>query len=347
MFTKIYVKQKENMYAIKSTTDMLKRQGNLMSNMIEQLMVEDNNPLLKFKILKEKVKKKDKKKKKKKKTKKNTNDGIESNHEMKDSKTSVGKKIEIPKEEITAQMNGFLKTKLNQKVNDSLIDPRFYKKFDKDQGFYLSIDNVINPYATGPYCIICNILPPGGLFGDTNIDGSHFISCIADFSSPLYNQRFIHEPVILNPKFYGLNSVLIMEVKRIEFSNDTDDFEITSESFTFIPLMVNKDYLNCGVFQLPLISGNLEQGILQKIISLQSWDAFNSFYTDLDKPFVKNSGLEGEKTEFQEKFLPNASVLIRIKPELFSVNILQFILSRVFIQKQAILIESITVYLMG
>lgn len=144
--------------------------------------------------------------------------------------------------------------KVSQKM---IFDFTYFAKYQSKAGFSIKLDYFYLSRETGIPVVIMCINPPGAFFKENINPNGCYVFCQPDWNSPFDCVKFADDPVCVTHQGYEKNSHAIFSLFFVEFDRRNRP-TIKNIGFSFLPLFAAEDYLNSGVYQLPVFKGNLD-----------------------------------------------------------------------------------------
>jgi hypothetical protein len=190
---------------------------------------------------------------------------------------------------------------LNEKIqfNPSLgfINMMYFAEYRSDLGFKFSLDGIHNAPTAQPYIGLTMLNPPGGLYANPPDRGQVQIFNKLDWEGPLNSPRFANGFQYFRGIQPSKNLHMIIDIKAINLSKKAP--QTSTIGWTVLPLFTPDGYFMSGVYQVPLITGEVNQTIVSGLAASNSdpWEYILQQITQ-KKPLIK--------------WLPNASVMVRL-----------------------------------
>jgi len=195
--------------------------------------------------------------------------------------------------EITAWLNEKIQ------VNPSLgfINMMYFAEYRSDLGFKFSLDGLHNVPTAQPYVGLTMLNPPGGLYSNPPDKSQVQMFNKIDWEGPLNSPRFVNGFQLFRGIHPSKNQHIIIDIKAINLSKKVP--QITTLGWTILPLFTPDGYLMSGMYQIPLITGDVNQTIVSGLASsdVDPWEYILQQISQ-KKPLIK--------------WLPNASVMVRL-----------------------------------
>ncbi len=130
-------------------------------------------------------------------------------------------------------------------------------------GFKFAFDGIHNPPSSQLYAALIMLNPPGGIYGNPPDPKQVSLRSQADWEGPLTSPRFIDGYEQFTGIDLQINSHIIVDIKSINLSKKTP--QVTTVGWTIVPLLNKSHYLLSGLYQIPVIAGQVNQQILESI----------------------------------------------------------------------------------
>lgn len=183
------------------------------------------------------------------------------------------------------------------------MDMRMTSVFDKKQGFYFGVDQIIAPEAKNPFVCIIHIFPPGGLYVPDDKVIAFGVQSDIDMNSKLGNQKIlsVHEHFMIPS--VKKSALIVIEVLQIKFEKKGLLLKLENFGSAFLPLFSNSESLNNGIFQLPLLKCDIQESVDKFMESEDPWSLFNKIY---NIPSPKLSGF---------KYIRSSSIMVTLSDQ--------------------------------
>ncbi|KAL4430115.1 hypothetical protein ABPG74_013562 [Tetrahymena malaccensis] len=181
----------------------------------------------------------------------------------------------------------FLDEKLIYTRDVKVIDMMNFAKYDQRVGIKFALDGIHKvPNSKWVYGALVSLNPPGEFYQEgQDIGDSKNVNLVSDVNllsyaeSPQFNSEFMY---FRNQPFNRYLSVIV-DVKAVQLSKDKQTNTI---GWTMVPLFSPDGYVLSGVFQLPLIKGEVNPQLLQQMVKRDPWEIIKEL-TDNNKSQTK------------------------------------------------------------
>jgi hypothetical protein len=199
-------------------------------------------------------------------------------------------------------MYKWLDQRINRDSNTGLIDLLYFARYRKEAGFKFSLDGLHNCSKAQPYIGIFMLNPPGGLYADPPDTSKVQLNALMDWNGPLLSPRFTEGYMTFKDINFDKNVHILIEIRTVNLNKYPPQF--SSVGWTIFPIFTADGYVKSGIFQIPLISGKVDEAFIKEARENDPW----TFLLDEMK---KKKGL---------KFLDTTSVMVRLVDSQREVN---------------------------
>ena len=137
--------------------------------------------------------------------------------------------------------------------------------FEPSEGFFLSVDRVHKPKALdGVLTVITSIAPPAGLYIGPKSVRDAFASVEWDLEQPMKSQGFKESWLPIREVTYSKSVCAIFEIKIVDVTNKKTPVQTVGWTMfpVFDPLF---NGVKCGVYQLPIVLGEVNADIVAQV----------------------------------------------------------------------------------
>lgn len=187
--------------------------------------------------------------------------------------------------------------KIQENAHLGLIDMIYFSRYYQDIGLKFSLDGIHNVPTAQPYVGIYAPNPPGAPFTDNQDVSKTQFNAVLDWEGPLMTPKFLNGFTTWLGIPFHKNAHVIVDIQTINFSKKPP--QITSVGWTIVPLFTPYGHVMSGMYQVPLITGEVNKAVLEGLMNAQEdpWSYIIQQITQ-KKPVIK--------------WLPNASVMVRL-----------------------------------
>jgi hypothetical protein len=186
-------------------------------------------------------------------------------------------------------------------VNTPMIDLKFYAHYNPRAGFKFAVDGFHNLPKDGVFVTLFSLYPAENFYSDSpdNLD-LHFNS-VFDWDSPLRSPAYTERFVLFKDKTFQPNLIFVVDVREVKFIEGKITF--TDYAWTIVPVFNGDNYVNSGIYQMPLFTGSVKRSVLKELENAENlWEKMVSMLTTKEQ-FSKKKIL---------KSLGTASVIVRL-----------------------------------
>lgn len=178
-----------------------------------------------------------------------------------------------------------------------LLNMAYFARYRPELGFKFALDGLHNVPSAQPYIGMFMMNPPGGLYSDPPDPSQVQLVSEMDWEGPLLSPRFNQGFSTYQQVPFDKNSHIIVDLRTINMSKKVP--QVTSIGWTIVPLFTPDGYLLSGIYQIPLIAGEVNRIVLGNMLSseVDPW-TFILQQINQKKPIIK--------------WLPNVSVVVRL-----------------------------------
>lgn len=148
--------------------------------------------------------------------------------------------------------------------------------------------------------------PPGGLYAENVDKRSVYLNSLLDWEGPLMSPRFLDDYVTFQNVKFDKNVHIIIDIRTVNLSKYPAQF--TSIGWGLFPIFTPDGYVKSGIYQVPLIKGEITEEIASNFLRKIDSDPWTSLMDEMKK----NKKL---------KWLETTSAMVRLVDSQREVNI--------------------------
>ena len=160
-----------------------------------------------------------------------------------------------------------------------IIELKYMAKYNPRAGFKLCIDGLHNLPNDGFYsCLYC-INPPRSLYQKDMDPLQVHVNSAFDWDSPKNSPKYSEGYVDFKDIAFDSTKHIVQDFREFKYVNKKKgkgkEVKIESYAWTIVPLFTYDGYINSGIYQIPLIKGKVQEGILKDILlNADPWKKF-------------------------------------------------------------------------
>ena len=187
-----------------------------------------------------------------------------------------------------------------------IIDLKYFAIYSEEAGFKIAIDGMHNLPDKGIFITLFSINPPGTLYDKKADDPTQIqLNSSFDWSSPMkspaYIEGFVHYKKVPPDK----STHLVVDVRKYEIVKKKG-VEYSTQvpyAWTILPLFTFDNYVNSGIYQVPLFKGEVDSLVLKELkAATDPWVKITQIMDEIDR--------ETKKPRLQ--YLKPSSVIVRL-----------------------------------
>ena len=165
----------------------------------------------------------------------------------------------------------FMDNQLEYKTSTELLDLKYFSKYSSKGGFKFAIDGIFNTPSNGFFTCLYTLNPPASFYNPLEDDnGMLKVNTRFDWecsvNRPIYNENFVKfGDMPFNPFQH-----FVIEVRQVKI-RAFDEPEIIKVGWTILPIFTTDGYVNSNIYQLPIFQGELNYGVIEKMVSYDPW----------------------------------------------------------------------------
>lgn len=173
----------------------------------------------------------------------------------------------------------------------------YFAEYRPTLGFKFALDGIHNAPSGQPYAGLFMLNPPGTFYNNPSDTNQVHLASLLDWDGPLTSPRFLNGFYTFKGIEAKQNTHIIVDIRAINLSKKTP--QITNVGWTIVPLFNADGYVMSGMYQIPLIAGEVNKAIVQSLATSKG----NPWEIILQNINLKKSNI---------KWLSNASIMIRL-----------------------------------
>lgn len=206
------------------------------------------------------------------------------------------------------EMIAYLDEKIQRNSATGLIDLLYFAKYRQESGFKFALDGLHNAPTAQPYVGLFMLNPPGDFYvydDEPNVSKLQ-LNSVLDWEGPLLSPRFLDGYMTFKDIPFSKNSHLVIDVRTVNLLKHPPQF--SHVGWTIVPLFTADGFVLSGVYQVPLITGEVNKRIIEEIAENDPW------------PYILDQ-IKAKKI----KWLGQTSIMIRLVDGQREVNLPSFL----------------------
>lgn len=174
---------------------------------------------------------------------------------------------EVPVEEVEEYLYNLIGDYLVPSTKIRIIDLKYFAIYSEEAGFKVAIDGMHNLRNEEVFVTLFGLNPPGILYSSddgkkdtTQIMLNSSLDWNSPLSSPAYIEGYVHYRKVPASK----NLHMVIDVRQVRKKKEIY-YEQTPYAWTILPLFTYDNYVNSGIYQLPLFKGPVQPDILKEL----------------------------------------------------------------------------------
>lgn len=201
---------------------------------------------------------------------------------------SIGEKLDMDEEELM----DWIDNKLNSDPHTSIVDLKYFARYNKKLGFKISIDALHHASSLMPFVVIVSINPPGSFYTTSVISQDIQLIDHYDWNSFIDTPCFIDGFQTFKNVEFNQYLHIVVDIRQVNLTSRS----LSPVAWTIIPVFFPEGYVKSGIYQSPLFSGPVPYGLLNEMTTQEPW------------PYLLNAS----KKSGGPKYFQSASILFRL-----------------------------------
>ena len=195
----------------------------------------------------------------------------------------------------------------------------YFARYRPEFGFKFAFDGLHNAPSSQVYAALTMLNPPGGFYGNPPNPNQVGLSSIVDWEGPLTSPRFIEGYSTFKGIEPRKSTHIIAEIKTLNLSKKVP--QISSVGWTVIPLFTSDGYFLTGMYQIPLITGEVNKNIIDVIIANDAhpWEVITQNITAKKVKWLSTASIMIRLLDGQREVFSFVFCLIDLKREILSM----------------------------
>lgn len=147
----------------------------------------------------------------------------------------------------------------------------YFAKYRQESGFKFALDGLHNADTAQPYIGLYSLNPPGDFYvweDEPNVSKLQ-LNSVLDWDGPLNSPRFLDGYMTFKDILFSKNLHLIVDIRTVNLLKNPPQF--TNIGWTIVPLFTPDGFVLSGVYQLPLIQGEVNRTIIKELPENDPW----------------------------------------------------------------------------
>lgn len=179
----------------------------------------------------------------------------------------------INKEMEDEELVAYLDSKINRNAATGLIDLLYFAKYRPEAGFKFALDGIHNVTVSQPYIGLYSLNPPGDFYvyedGDEPNTSKLQLNSVLDWDGPLLSPKFLDGYMTFKDIVFSKNLHLIIDIRTVNLMKHPPQF--SHVGWTIVPLFTPDGFVLSGIYQIPLIAGEVNKAIVQELPENDPW----------------------------------------------------------------------------
>lgn len=180
------------------------------------------------------------------------------------------------------ELNAVLDKIFVSDINAPMIDLKFYAIYNPRAGFKFAVDGFHNLPRGGVFVTLFSLYPAGTFYSESFDKHDLHFNSVLDWESPLKSPAYAERFVLFRNKDYQRNLIFVVDVREAKFINGT--IKLVEYAWTIVPVFTDNEYVNSGIYQVPLFEGSVKKTILKELENAENiWEKMISMLKTKEK----------------------------------------------------------------
>jgi hypothetical protein len=148
-------------------------------------------------------------------------------------------------------------------INAPMIDLKFYAVYNPRAGFKFAVDGFHNLPKGGVFVTLFSLYPNGTFYSEIFDKYDLHFNSVLEWESPLKSPAYAERFVLFRNKAYQKNLIFVVDVREAKFINGA--IKLVDYAWTVVPVFTDNEYVNSGIYQVPLFGGGVKKSVLKEI----------------------------------------------------------------------------------